>query len=170
MTDESSTPRDDNPADVASGDRAGDASLPEDQYGLPVPPEGVRDPWKGLRGIMAATLILEFIVFALALPVVWQFAGGVSSAGFVFVAVLSVLLLVAGFVQRRKWGLGFALVLQVALVACFFVHPAIGLMALVFVVVWAYIVHLRRDVAKRMRHGQLYDQLGHPPGYPPERA
>ncbi|GAA2776276.1 DUF4233 domain-containing protein [Saccharopolyspora taberi] len=141
----------------------------DDEYGLPIPPEGVRDPWKGLRGIMAATLILEFIVFGLALPVVWQFAGGVSSVGFGVVVALSVLLLAAAFVQRRRWGLWFALALQAALVLCVFVHPAIGIMGVVFAVVWGYIVYLRRDVAKRMREGRLYDQLGHPPGYPPEK-
>ena len=140
----------------------------DDQYGLPIPPEGVRDPWKGLRGIMAATLILEFIVFGLALPVVWQFGGGVSSVGFGIVVVLSVLLLVAAFVQRRTWGLWFALALQAALVLCVFVYPAIGIMGVVFAVVWGYIVYLRRDVARRMRQGRLYDQLGHPPGHPPE--
>lgn len=142
--------------------------LPDDEYGLPVAPPEVRDPWKGLRGIMAGTLIMEFIVFALALPVVWRFGGGVSSAGFAAVAVLSVLLLVAAFVQRRTWGLWVALALQIGLVACWFVHVAIGVMGLVFLAVWMYILYLRRDVAKRMREGRLYDQLGHPPGFPPE--
>ena len=142
--------------------------LPDDEYGLPVPPPEVRDPWKGLRGVMAGTLVLEFIVFGLALPVVWKFGAGVSSAGFTVVAVLSVLMLAAAFVQRRPWGLWVALALQLAMVVCWIVHPAIGAMGLLFVAVWAYILYLRRDVARRMREGRLYDQLGHPPGYPPE--
>lgn len=144
-------------------------SEPDGHKGLPVAPANVRDPWKGLRGVMAGTLVLEFIVFALALPVVWQLGGGVSSVGFAVVAVLAVLMLVAGFVQRRSWGLGFALVLQVAMVACFFVHPGVGIMGLLFAGVWGYMLYLRRDVAKRMREGRLYDQLGHPPGFPPEQ-
>ncbi|GAA4859200.1 DUF4233 domain-containing protein [Saccharopolyspora rosea] len=137
--------------------------------GLPEAPPGVRDPWKGLRGVMAGTLVLEFIVFALALPVVWRFGGGVSSAGFAVVGVLAVLMLAAAFVQRRRWGLAFAVVLQVGVIACFAVHPAVGAMGVVFALVWAYILHLRRDVARRMREGTLYDQLGHPPGYPPSQ-
>ncbi|MCI2416263.1 DUF4233 domain-containing protein [Saccharopolyspora sp. K220] len=147
-----------------------DQSKPEPGKGLPEAPPGVRDPWKGLRGIMAGTLVLEFIAFLLALPVVWKFSGGVSSIGFGIVIALAVLMLVAGFVQRRPWGLGVALALQVAAIACFLVHPAIGIMGLVFGLVWAYILHLRREVARRMREGQLYDQLGHPPGYPPEQT
>ncbi|GAA0531618.1 membrane protein [Saccharopolyspora subtropica] len=143
---------------------------PESESGLPEAPPGVRDPWKGLRGIMAGTLVLEFIAFLLALPVVWKFGGGVSSVGFVVVATLSVLMLLAAFVQRRRWGLGVALALQVAIILCAFVHPAIGIMGVVFALVWGYILHLRRDVANRMRAGLLYDQLGHPPGYPPEKT
>ena len=138
--------------------------------GLPTPPPGVRDPWKGLRGVMAGTLVMEFIVFALALLVVWQLGGGVSSAGFVVVGVLTVLMLVAGFVQRKPWGLGFALALQVVAVACWLVHPGVGIMGLIFAVIWGYMLYLRRDIAQRMREGQLYDQLGHPPGFPPEKT
>lgn len=137
--------------------------------GLPEPPPNVRDPWKGLRGVMAGTLVLEFIVFLLGLPVVGKLGGGVSSAGFAVVAVLAVLMLVAAFVQRTSWGLGFALALQVAMIGCFLVHPGIGVMGLIFAGIWGYVLHLRRDVARRMREGRLYDQLGHPPGYPPEQ-
>lgn len=135
--------------------------------GLPEAPPEVRDPWKGLRGVMAGTLVLEFIVFALALPVVWQLGAGVGSVGFAVVAALTVLNLLAAFVQRRSWGLGVALALQVALVACFFVHPSIGVMGLAFLGIWGYMLYLRNDVAKRMREGRLADQLGHPPGHPP---
>ena len=42
------------------------------------------------------------------------------------------------------------------------------IMGAIFAAIWGYILYLRRDVARRMQAGQLYDQLGHPPGYPPE--
>ncbi|MBB5153057.1 DUF4233 domain-containing protein [Saccharopolyspora phatthalungensis] len=147
-----------------------DQPKPEPGRGLPEAPPGVRDPWKGLRGIMAGTLVLEFITFMLALPVVGKLGGGVSSIGFIIVTVLSVLMLVAAFVQRRPWGLGVALALQVAMILCAFVHLAVGVMGVIFAAVWGYLLYLRRDVARRMREGQLYDQLGHPPGYPPEQT
>nr|WP_246300640.1 DUF4233 domain-containing protein [Actinopolyspora biskrensis] len=118
---------------------------------------------------MAGTLVLEFIVFGLALPVVWQLGSGASSVGFAVVAVLTVLQLFAAFVQRRRWGLGAALVLQLCMIGCFLVHPAIGIMGLIFAGVWGYVLYLRHDVAKRMREGRLADQLGHPPGHPPQR-
>ncbi|NYH79717.1 hypothetical protein FHR84_003055 [Actinopolyspora biskrensis] len=149
--------------------RADDAEEAERRRGLPEAPEEVRDPWKGLRGVMAGTLVLEFIVFGLALPVVWQLGSGASSVGFAVVAVLTVLQLFAAFVQRRRWGLGAALVLQLCMIGCFLVHPAIGIMGLIFAGVWGYVLYLRHDVAKRMREGRLADQLGHPPGHPPQR-
>ena len=120
------------------------------EKGLPEPPEGVRDPWKGLRGIMAATLALEFITFLLALPVVWKFGGGVSSAGFVIVIVLSVLMLVAAFVQRRPWGLPVALTLQLAMIACWPLVPALGALGILFALVWTYFLWLRHDLARRL--------------------
>ncbi|MBA8825376.1 hypothetical protein FHX42_002727 [Saccharopolyspora lacisalsi] len=147
------------------------ASNPEEparEEGLPTAPPEVRDPWKGLRGVMAGTLVLEFIVFGLALPVVWQLGAGVGSVGFAVVGALAVLMLVAAFVQRRSWGLGFALALQAAMILCFFAHPAIGVMGLLFAGIWGYMLYLRRDVARRMREGRLADQLGHPPGHPPQ--
>ncbi len=167
MTDQANTPEQPEvPASESGVPEQG--SVSEQGSGLPVAPENVRDPWKGLRGVMAGTLVLEFIVFGLALPVVWQFGGGVSSVGFVVVAVLSVLMLLAAFVQRKSWGLSVAIALQIAMVVCFVVHPTIGGVGLMFLAIWGYMLYLRRDVANRMREGRLYDQLGHPPGHPPE--
>lgn len=143
-------------------DNAAGADKPPGR-GLPVAPPDVRDPWKGLRGVMAGTLVLEFIVFALGLLVIGRLGGGVSSTGFTVVAVLCVLMLAGAFVQRRPWGLGAALALQVAMVVCFLVHPAIGVMGVLFAGIWGYILYVRREVAKRMREGRLADQLGHPP-------
>ncbi len=37
-----------------------------------------------------------------------------------------------------------------------------------FAGIWGYMLYLRRDVARRMREGRLADQLGHPPGHPPQ--
>src|SRR5690606_28300451 len=73
-----------------------------------------------------------------------------------------------GVRARKTWGLWVALALQAAMVVCAVVHPAIGIMGAIFAAIWGYILYLRRDVARRMQAGQLYDQLGHPPGYPPE--
>lgn len=114
----------------------------------------VRDPWKGLRGIMAGTLFLEAIVVGLALLVVAKLDGGLSSTAGWVVGLLAVTMLAAAFVQRRPWGLGVALALQAAMIACWPLVPALGVLGLIFAAVWAYLLWLRHDLARRIaQHG-----------------
>jgi hypothetical protein len=103
------------------------------------------DPMKGLRGIFAATLVLEAIVVALALllPTVEGTATWV-------IAGLAGLMVVAAGVQRRPWGLAVALTLQVATIACGLLAPALGLMGIVFALVWAFLLYIRYDVSRRL--------------------
>ena len=109
-----------------------------------------RDPWRGLRGVMAGTLVLEFITVALALPVVAKLGDGLSSAAGWTVGILAALMLVAAFVQRRPWGLGLALALQVAMIACWPLVPPLGGLGVVFALVWAYFLWLRHDLTRRL--------------------
>jgi hypothetical protein len=108
------------------------------------------DPMKGLRGIFSATLVLEAIVVALALllPTVEGMATWV-------IAALAVLMVLAAGLQRRSWGLSVALALQVATIACGLLAPALGLMGIVFALVWAFLLYLRRVVAGKLARGEL---------------
>jgi ABC-type Co2+ transport system permease subunit len=117
----------------------------------------MRDPWKGLRGVMAMTLLLEAIVVALALPVVAKLGGGLSTGAGWFVGSLALAMVAAAFLQRRRWGLGLALALQVVMIATVFVVPVLGALGVVFALVWAYILWLRRDLARRL---EQYRQAG----------
>ncbi len=108
---------------------------------------------KGLRGIFAATLVLEAIVvlLSLLLPEVDGVASGIVTG-------LAGLMLVAAGLQRRPWGLGLALALQVATIACGLLVPALGLMGVIFALVWGFLLYLRRDVARRLARGELPGQ------------
>jgi hypothetical protein len=64
-------------------------------------------------------------------------------------------MVVAAGLQRRPWGLALALALQVAVVACGLLVPALGAMGLVFAAVWAGVLLMRRDVLRRMERGEL---------------
>jgi hypothetical protein len=114
---------------------------------------------KGIRGIFAMTLILEAIVVGLALLVLPKFGGagsGPSGVGFAVIGGLAVAMVLASGLQRRPWGLAVALVLQVAvIVAGFVLVPALGVMGVVFAVVWGFLLWLRREVARRMAAGEL---------------
>ncbi len=112
------------------------------------------DPWKGLRGVFAATLFMEAIVVGLALLVVARLGGGIGSTGGWYTGLLALAMLLAAGVQRRSWGLGLALALQVAMVVGAFAHPALGAMGVLFALVWAYLLYLRRQVARRLSGSQ----------------
>jgi hypothetical protein len=111
----------------------------------------VSDPLQGLQGVFAGTLVMEAIVVGLALLVVGRLGGGVGGPAGWYTAGLALAMVVAAFVQRRAWGLGLALTLQVAMVAGWFAHPALGVVGLLFILVWGYLLYVRWAVARRLR-------------------
>jgi hypothetical protein len=121
----------------------------------PAPPP---DPMKGLRGVYAATLILESIVVLLALLVLPKFGAGATPVGVAVIGGLAVVMIVAAFLQRRPWGLALALVLQVVTIACGFLVLALGVMGVVFALFFVGLLLLRRDVARKMARGELPSQ------------
>jgi hypothetical protein len=109
------------------------------------------DPLRGLRGICAGILVMEAIVVGLALLVVGRLGGGLGEPAGWYTAGLALAMVVAAGVQRHPWGLGLALTLQVAMVAGWFVHPALGGLGLLFVLVWGCLLYWRWAVARRLR-------------------
>ncbi|RJQ71005.1 DUF4233 domain-containing protein [Pseudonocardiaceae bacterium YIM PH 21723] len=108
------------------------------------------DPWKGLRGIMAGTLILEAITVGLSLLVIEKLGGGIDSAGGWIVVALALLMVVASGVQRRPWGLKFALALQVAMIFCGLISLPLGVMGVIFALVWVCFLWFRADLKRRI--------------------
>ncbi len=123
----------------------------------PVPPPAT-DPWKGFRGVMAGALVLEAITVLLALPVVASVGGGLSWWSITYLVGLAVLMFLGAGLQRRSWAMRFNIAMQVLLLLGTFVHLSIGIIGVVFVAVWAFILVLRADVKKRMDRGMLPSQ------------
>lgn len=113
------------------------------------------DPWKGLRGVMAGTLILQAIVVLLALPAVWRVGDGITWLSGSYILGLAGLMIIGSGLQRRPWALRFDFALQALMVATFFFSIALGILGLIFLAVWAYILYLRNDIRKRMAEGLL---------------
>ena len=113
------------------------------------------DPWRGLRGVFAGTLVMEAIAVGLALLVVGRIGGGLGTVGGWYTGLLALAMMVASGLQRRRWGLALALVLQVAMVLGWFAHPALGVVGLFFCLVWGILLYFRRTVARRMAEGTL---------------
>jgi hypothetical protein len=116
------------------------------------------DPMKGLRGVYAATLTLEAIVVALALLVLPKFGEGATPFGVTVITALAVAMVVAVGLQRRAWGLWVALGLQAVMILCGLLVPALGVMGVVFALVWAGILLLRHDLMGKMARGELPSQ------------
>jgi hypothetical protein len=117
------------------------------------------DPWRGLRGVMAGTLILEAIVVLLALPIVAKVGGGLTAVSTTYLLLVTVAMILGAGLQGRSWALGYDLLLQVVLIAGFAIHWSIGAVGIVFGLVWVYILYIKRDVAKRMAEGRLFGQV-----------
>lgn len=116
------------------------------------------DPWKGLRGVMAGTMILEVIVIILAFPIVWRLGGGLTwvSGGYLILLVLA--MISAAGMQGRPYALKLDLALQVAVILGGVFHWSIAAVGVVFGSVWLYIVYIKRDVEKRVEQGMLPGQ------------
>ncbi|MEV5648472.1 DUF4233 domain-containing protein [Nocardia sp. NPDC052254] len=123
--------------------------------GVPAP---ATDPWKGFRGVMAGSLILEAIAVLLALPVVGAVGGGLSWWSVTYLVGLAVLMFVGSGMQRRSWAVPFNLGLQVLVLVGGFIHLSILIIGVVFLAVWIFILFLRSDVKRRMDQGLLPSQ------------
>lgn len=124
-----------------------------DAFGPPT-----RDPWKGLRGVMAGMLVLEAIVVLLALPVVATTGDGMTPATGGYVVALGLAMIVMSGMQRRPWALRANLGLQVLAIAAFVFSAPLGAVGVLFAAVWAYLMYLRHDIAARMAAGRLPGQ------------
>ncbi|MGE2714973.1 DUF4233 domain-containing protein [Mycolicibacterium litorale] len=120
----------------------------------PAPP----DPWKSFRGVMAGTLILEAIVVLLALPVVGSVGGGLTAASTAYLIGFAVLLLLMCGIQGRPWAIWADLAVQIGLIAGWVIYPGVGVMGVIFAVVWLMIVYLRAEVLRRQKRGLLPGQ------------
>lgn len=118
----------------------------------------VNDPWKGLRGVMAGTLILEVIVVLLAIPIVAKVGPGLTVWSLTFLIGLSALMILGSGMQGRSWALKFDLGLQVVTIAGGVFHWSIAVVGVIFGCVWVYIAYIKRDVERRIERGELYGQ------------
>lgn len=111
------------------------------------------DPWRSFRAVMAGTLILEVIVVLLALPVVQMVGGGLTAWSLAYILGLALALVALAGLQGRPWAIWANLAVQSVLIAGVAVHPAVGLVGVLFAVVWALIAYLRAEVLRRQRSG-----------------
>lgn len=122
--------------------------------------EPLKDPMKGIRGVMAGTLIMEAITIALVLTVILRVDNGAywTTFNWVYVTALAVAMVVAAFIQRFSWSVPLNIALQVLALAGFFIHYSMGIVAVIFILVWVYLFYLRSNLVERMKRGLLSTQ------------
>ncbi|MEV4317858.1 DUF4233 domain-containing protein [Actinocrispum sp. NPDC049592] len=122
------------------------------------PAASAPDPMKGFRGVAAGALILEAIVVGLSLLVVHRTAGGLGTwKGLLAGGVILALIVTCGLL-RHSWSTWLVIAIQVVLIASIFAITELGVVGIIFGLVWAYLLYLRHDVAKRLAEGRLPSQ------------
>ncbi|CAB0871219.1 hypothetical protein FRC0393_01888 [Corynebacterium diphtheriae] len=135
--------------------------MSDEQYGPLGPGHApVKDPMKGLRGVMTGTMMMESISFYLVLTVILRVDNGAywTTPNWVYVTAVSTVMLLLSFLQGKKWALGADIGIQVFALAGFFVHVSMGIMAIVYIAVWWYLLYLRKNLLERMKRGLLTTQ------------
>lgn len=123
-------------------------------------PEGTRRPVFGelsperadraLRGVAAATLGLEALTVLFVPRAIAQVGPGLTTARLTVLLVLAGALLVAAFLQPRRVGVLVGSVLQVAILATGLLLPAMVVLAVLFGLVWCYLLRLRRQLDRQL--------------------
>lgn len=163
MTGPAGSPERDEPAvpaasDSAASDSAAAAAAASSESGSAGVTRPAPDPWKGFRGVLAATLILEAIVVLLTLLVVTKIGDNGGALGVVVVLALAVAMIMTTRYLSRPWGPWLGAALQVVMIACGFLVGALGALGVVFALVWGGLLAMRRDVAAKMARGELPSQ------------
>ncbi|WP_342318269.1 DUF4233 domain-containing protein [Corynebacterium mayonis] len=131
----------------------------------PVSPLGmghapVKDPMKGLNGVLSGTLIMEAITILLILLVVLKVDGGAywTTFNWVYITLVGLAHVALAFVQKKPWALWADLGAQIPLIFGFFVHWSVSVVGIMFGIVWFLIIKMRSEIVQRMRHGYLVTQ------------
>src|SRR5664279_361003 len=104
---------------------------------------------------MSATLILEAITVLLAIPVAANTGGGAGPIGIAVICLIALLLAGTCAIISRPYALQVILGLQVVIIACWFITPSLGVMGIVFAIVWAIILWFRGEFRRRLAAGTL---------------
>ncbi|ARU46595.1 DUF4233 domain-containing protein [Corynebacterium silvaticum] len=138
--------------------RSSDDSI---EYG-PLGPghEPAKDPMKGLRGVMAGTMMMQAISFYLVLTVILRVDNGIhwTTFNWGYVTAVSTAMLILSFLQKKRWALKVNIGIQVFALAGFVVHISMGIMAVVYIAVWWYLLYLRKNLIERMKRGLFTTQ------------
>jgi Protein of unknown function (DUF4233) len=109
-------------------------------------PSGLRNPPAAVRGAGAGALCAEALAMLLAIQPIRTIGGGLSGAAVAVVVALAVVLLLLAGLLRRGWAWYAAAGVQVLLLPAGLLHWSLAVLGVVFGLVWAYVMYVRRRV------------------------
>lgn len=119
-----------------------------------------KDPLKALGGVMAGILTMESISLFLVLTVILRIADGTywTTPRWGYVTIVAGAHFILAFFMGKRWAYVVLWVLQVLALAGSMVHISMGVVGLIFVIVWLYVFYLRNNLIERMKRGYLPSQ------------
>ncbi|MGW4461414.1 DUF4233 domain-containing protein [Micromonospora sp. NPDC004704] len=109
-------------------------------------PSGLRNPVRAVRGLGAGTLVIEMLVLLLAIQPIRIVGGDLSGTAIWTIVALAVVAVLLSGMLARAWAWHAATVLQGLLLLSSFLHWSLGVLGLIFALVWAYVLHVRRTI------------------------
>lgn len=109
-------------------------------------PSGLRDPVRAVRGLGAGTLVIETIVLLLAIQPIRVLGGNLSGTAVAAVLGLAVLAVLLAGLMGRSWAWHGGTAVQILLLLAGFLHWSLGVLGLIFALVWLYVLHVRRTI------------------------
>lgn len=107
---------------------------------------GLRNPVKAVRGLGAGTLALEALVLLLAIQPIRVVGGDLSGAAVAAIVALAVACVVLAGQMKRSWVWNAGTVLQGLLMLSGLLHWSLLVLGVIFALVWAYALHVRRVI------------------------
>ncbi|MFF4876260.1 DUF4233 domain-containing protein [Micromonospora sp. NPDC000668] len=136
----------DQPASGAPVDQP-EAEAPADQPVAGQPRRsGLRNPEGAVRGLGAGTLSLEALVLVLAIQPIRVVGGDLSGTAIGAVVALAVVAVLLAGMMRRPWAWHAGTVLQGLLLLSGLLHWSLFALGVIFALVWAYALHVRRVI------------------------
>ena len=107
---------------------------------------GLRNPEGAVRGLGAGTLGLEALVLLLAIQPIRVVGGDLSGTAIGVVVALAVVAVLLAGSMRRPWAWHAGTVFQGLLMLAGLLHWSLLALGIIFALVWAYALHVRRVI------------------------
>lgn len=101
---------------------------------------------RATRGVLAAVLCLEALVVLLVPRAIAQTSTGLDTGKTVALVGLAMVLIGAGFLLRRRWGIGLGSLLQLCVLATGIWTSVMFAVAVIFIAIWLWVLTMRRDL------------------------